>query len=448
MFIAGGVHAGPSSDEVRRMPLQNYIDNQAPLAGTTWIGTHNAYAASSDGYNPANQTAPMRVQLAAGYRVLALDLSGANGTIRLCHKVCIPGQQRPFENGLMEINDWLRQNPDEVIMLVIEDDMDHDWQREYAGDVLKSGPLAGKIYSPELHSGSSTGTCKSLPMNSITKDDMLSQGKQVIVTSYQGCSANGTEWRRQAWNIPSNSNLTSTYDFTNYTNLRFSDKLSIIAEDGSFWGKNTELLSGEEKDLNHYAIADALYRGVGMIGLDFAVVNARHSASIWSWAPNFPVNGLDCAVSDFRRSHYSRGDMWVSANCNNNIRPIACVGAGNVGRQTDWVIANAGKFADGHSICASMGKIFRAPVNANENSALTTVKYNTGTQEVTLNYKKHNNSDSSWAPSLQASDVSNNPAADSNHDSNNAKIDPAAQQVTNAVNTASKQIAKLFGNFF
>ena len=90
--------------------------------------THNAMSNSDDGWLGANQQHGITRQLADGIRGLLIDTHSYRGTSYLCHSNCIFGS-KPLVDGLTEITRFLRANPGEVLMLIIEDGVspaDHD----------------------------------------------------------------------------------------------------------------------------------------------------------------------------------------------------------------------------------------------------------------------------------------------------------------------------------
>ena len=85
LFGGGMCHRIPSGDEVRRLRLQNHIDDNVPLVEATFPGTHNSYNTSADGYPFPQHHGSVTMQLSAGARVINFDVhAGLLGPI-LCH---------------------------------------------------------------------------------------------------------------------------------------------------------------------------------------------------------------------------------------------------------------------------------------------------------------------------------------------------------------------------
>ena len=159
------------------------------LDEVVFAGTHNSMAASRDGFLAARHYGGIGAQLASDVRAFLIDLhygspsevttmvrtdfqsegertladsdltpreraaalrtiemagagSSSGSDVYLCHAVCEIGAS-PAEPAFREIHDFLRQNPNEVVVLVIEDHVDP----EDAIRVLERGGLADRALS-------------------------------------------------------------------------------------------------------------------------------------------------------------------------------------------------------------------------------------------------------------------------------------------------------------
>jgi len=81
--------------------------------------THNANSSHEQGYLFPNQGPRLRRQLDDGVRGLMLDLHKDNGQLMFCHSFCGLGSQDLVE-GLIEIRQFLDQNPHEVLAFLME----------------------------------------------------------------------------------------------------------------------------------------------------------------------------------------------------------------------------------------------------------------------------------------------------------------------------------------
>lgn len=106
--------------------------------------THNAFAARDEGFAQvnANQVHGVAQQLADGVRCMMLDVHEADGETALCHGGCALGKLDHVE-VLLEIAEFLTQNPDEVLTIIYEDDVPPE---RIVADLEVSG-LASRVYA-------------------------------------------------------------------------------------------------------------------------------------------------------------------------------------------------------------------------------------------------------------------------------------------------------------
>ena len=158
-----------------------------PLSWSTILTGHNAFNNTADGYLFPNQRYSMTDQLRMGARALMLDVHDEYSVLfghhaRLSHE--LPSYlDRHFGFGIIEIKQWLDKNPDQVVILQIENVLDdhseteaeYKWIMErYLGDKMlfrvddvnradeKVWPIHGRRWP--------------------TLEEMRLWGKQVIVT--------------------------------------------------------------------------------------------------------------------------------------------------------------------------------------------------------------------------------------------------------------------------
>ncbi|MEY2450164.1 MAG: hypothetical protein QOH79_3640 [Acidimicrobiaceae bacterium] len=107
------------------------VDNSRRFDQVCWLGSHNAYANSEDGWWYAQQSKSIIRQLDDGVRMLMVDVwncptSGADRVV-YAHEGCtLSWLMAPFASfvsfadSLAEIADWLRRNPSEIVTLILE----------------------------------------------------------------------------------------------------------------------------------------------------------------------------------------------------------------------------------------------------------------------------------------------------------------------------------------
>lgn len=375
--------AAPTADQKRRLSLQHQLDHNVPLVDSTWIGTHNSFNASNAGYPLPNQTYTMIDQLDAGFRVLSYDTYYQYDKVRLCHGECSALDQTLF-SALEDLAQWLNAHPNDVVMIIIQDGIKTTTGQNLAVQNIENR-IGHLVYRPEDHNPQyKDGFCRNLPLRKVSKQDVLNAGRQVILTSYEGCGVK-SDWRKLVWNLPNLGYVADSYEKAD--SLRLYNAMSLVYEDRSVWGAELQCtmdlvenwdkfigsILGLNKSydpaecfdswwLNGSELKDALRKGIGIVGLDFGVEVNRHEDLIWSWKANQPDGGTsaNCAVQDVY-------GFWRDTSCQNTKR-FACQSTVN----GDWVVSEqSGPWHNGDSVCAAMGDyMFAAPVNAMENLEL------------------------------------------------------------------------------
>ncbi|NBB73452.1 MAG: T9SS type A sorting domain-containing protein [Bacteroidetes bacterium] len=181
---------------------QRELAKQEPLNWVTQVYTHNAYNSAADGYPFPNHEYSMTDQLRMGARVLALDVHWHNSRMRLCH-----GQPDQFgcadldrfvDGALKELADWLTANPDEVVIIDLEDYL---YDRESTFDHLLATYLGDVVYRgadlpAHLAGGPSTSNVRGTVNGNMvtatrwpTLQEMRAMNKQVIIVGN-----NTSEW--------------------------------------------------------------------------------------------------------------------------------------------------------------------------------------------------------------------------------------------------------------
>lgn len=196
----------------RAIALQRALDSPQPLLEEQLVHTHNSYNSSSyrvpttadrPGYYPTltnqdpNQVYSLTDQLQLDVRVVELDLhwvpsifgSAATGGrwVTLCHgnsnEVPSTGVtvhvgctiDRPLQDGLQELATWLKANPDEVLLVYLENQLNNDPAgHATAGDLLKTylGPLVFPTPTGQ--------PCAPMPVT-ISRDEIRASGHRVLL---------------------------------------------------------------------------------------------------------------------------------------------------------------------------------------------------------------------------------------------------------------------------
>lgn len=195
------VAAYERSDTHRALAAFRARQLDRPLSRAVFLGTHNSYNsqayATLVSYWWPNQKYSITDQLRMDIRALELDVHYTWGALRLCHgnashMICSPAD-RPFEDGLREIHDWLArpENRQEVLLIELEEYLEgHDAEafgllRHYLGDWM---------YHP-------AGGCEP-PAEWPTLRELTRAGPAVVVTSKRCYGGEWGQWVFHEFDAP------------------------------------------------------------------------------------------------------------------------------------------------------------------------------------------------------------------------------------------------------
>lgn len=342
----------------KALSIQSKLDDQTPMSTNNIIGTHNSYNSKvyrdADSYIDPQQKHSIYDQLRMGARFVELDahwtykIDGFDwgNDLLLCHTgigknfgdvhVGCSLTDRYLTEGMDEVKNWLNANPNEVIIIYIEDHTDGHHQ-ELAN--IMNDKLAGKIYT--------SGGCKDVPA-SLTENQVRAAGKQVILWKDSGCSGNSAM-----------KNMAFTG--LGQINRTWEDRTNIGALGGFFTGNAVKRIEAAD-------ITEGFKNGSNIINLDDMTYNdGRLEAAIWSWDKNEPNNSggnQDCAVQ------WSNG-RWDDANCDSS-HHFACKDD-----QGSWQLSSySAKWTEGNAACNQLAGnySFAAPSSSQDNQALKNAK--------------------------------------------------------------------------
>ncbi|MFP5308462.1 MAG: hypothetical protein ACLGIR_02665 [Actinomycetes bacterium] len=333
--------AGPVAESLR---LQSRLGDVLPLRDAVFVSTHNsfnaaAYTPSLAGLDP-NQRHTMHAQLELGARGLELDLvTGPNpATGRqeplLCHSVCSVND-RPLAEGLEEIARWLEANPDEVLVIDVQDGISGAAQYDLAAAAFEAvlGDLLVRPSTP----------CAPIPLET-SRDDIRASGARVLV--YAGCGA-GAAWGAVAHSSSPRSQSKAD-GFEGFPACREGDAASRYATRWTrHWEDTTWLaaMAGTTGVLIDDRVAREMTDcGLNMPSLDRLVPDdTRYDDLLWSWSVDGPGTEGDCAVLGTDRGFGATG-------CDEPL-PVACRDAS--GRWT--VLRTSSAQADAADACTAAG---------------------------------------------------------------------------------------------
>ncbi|WP_199223836.1 hypothetical protein [Paraconexibacter algicola] len=361
-----------ASWEHRAAVFQSRLGDRLPLREATFVGTHNSFNAVAAGltlsHADSNQRMTLVQQLDADVRSLELDLHLVGGRVRVCH-----GRGRDelhlgctSESGLAEVlapvAAWLRTNPDEVLLLYLEDHVED--AQAYAG-VVRTLTEQLRIHRPDPARISEKG-CATLPLD-LTRRAIRAGGAQVVVVG--DCAAGwGSvvhEWR----SVHVESGSTARYrpfpacDAT-YPRAVYGQKIVRYFEDSTLVATVVDPTtpSVDPDALTPEKVRAMTACGVTLLGLDqLTPTDGRLAATLWSWAPGEPGRRDGCARTD-------ADGRWVAAPCAER-RRAACA------RDGRWTLTRrAAPYAQAAGACRASARRgtarFALPLSANANAEL------------------------------------------------------------------------------
>ena len=307
---------------------QYELASPLPLRNAPWIGTHNSFNSPAE-MGPAlsaqdsNQRITLIDQLDAGIRSLELDVhwfpsptSGGFAPV-VCHAT---GEhagctiEKPLATVLDGIAGWLRERPDQVILLYLEDHLDSEQGYDAAAAVVEE-KLGGVLYRPR------GGGCVPLPLDD-TRAAVRDAGAQVVIVSKCG---QGSAWPAVAFdwsNTHEEERPRGFQDFPgcgpDFTRAEYDATLIRYFEDSTRL-TNTGAATGAATRDDGITVetAGAMARcGVDLVGMDQVErTDPRFAALVWSWAPGQPKRSRGCAAQFDGR--------WYALRCSRRLR-VAC----------------------------------------------------------------------------------------------------------------------------
>ena len=351
---AAAVDAWEGSPAHETLLWQQRLSGDLGMRDAPWPGTHNSFNSNAE-MGPAlsakdsNQQLTLVDQLRLGVRSLELDVHFWLGRPTVCHaqsnhEGCTV--ERPLADVLAPVAAWMRDHPGEVLFLYAEDHLD-DAAGYDAGAAVLREQLGSLLYTPR-----GTG-CTELP-DTLTRDDILAAGAQVVVVSDCGP---GTGWNStaHAWSDHLESRPQGYEGYPScgpdFTREQYDTRLIRYFEDSTFLTSGASEVGYTSRDdgLTPETTRAMTQCGVELFGFDQLLPgDGRLEAMTWSWVGGVPDSG-DCAIS--------RGTdgRWETASCRTPY-PQACrTQAG------DWLVARR---------CDKAGATFAAPRTARENTLL------------------------------------------------------------------------------
>ncbi len=391
--------ATPIGHDVRRSALAAYqhswvhraarfqyrLGNGVALGDAQWLGTHNSFNSSSNGFTVShtdnNQQLTLTQQLDGDIRALELDVhlvpggeKGARRVVRVCHgrgpdQLHAGCTNEPLLSEVLpEINAWLDAHPGQVILLYLEDELgDPEGYRQTVAALDAALVTAGgrsRIYRPDPVR-TSAAACVNLPLGA-SRNRVRAAHRSVILVG--NCRSG---WARDVFGWDAShveAGSTSGYQAppvcdTTYDRSVYASKLVRYYEDSTWLTSVTDPGDTPKRHAEGVLTADRVSRmiacGVNLFGFDqFDPTDGRVAASIWSWAPGQPKVGAGaCAVQR------PRDGRWTSTRCR-GMRPAACRIA------TGWTVTRPIAVGAARAACRARGGTYAAPRTGEQNAQL------------------------------------------------------------------------------
>ncbi len=371
----------------RALALQTGLDDREPLHDELWPHTHNsfnadAYATQATGGLDRNHKYSIRDQLRLGARAVEIDLhwtpdllAGGANAVLVCHGQSAPTHHLGCEIGspslaehLSEIRAGMKQHPNEVVLLYLENDLADNKE---AHDIVASA--ISKAFGSLVLKPSKT--CAALPMDTSRKQ-IRDGGKRILVTGNCGPGGWGA-WVHERGPRWKEGGLDYGDDYPAYPACETRRRAENSAHNWTrHYGDETGLSAGAGAG-GDVTPNDALRMarcGVNMLGWDNLVpFDQRMTNIVWSWRTNEPSKAGACAA------HGSDGRFYA-ADCAGSAQRYVCW------NDVRWAVTKAsGAFVRGDAACAAerLGR-FAVPRSGYENELVKKAK---GTGTAWLDYR-------------------------------------------------------------
>ncbi|OBJ88717.1 hypothetical protein [Mycobacterium asiaticum] len=367
----------------RAAQFQYALGDAVPFSEAQWLGTHNSFNSLANQFTPShadsNQQLSMPQQLDIDVRSIELDLHyipqlgqlGRPG-VTVCHgrppeQANLGCTTEPlFSKVLPAITDWLNTHPNEVVLIMIEDQLKDATAYASALNTMETALRrpngTSLIYHPAPADIGPSG-CAAFPRN-ISRNDVRAAGAQVVLVSDCSPGLGTAVFSWEGEEVQSGS----TFDYqqfpkcdATYGPAVYANNIVRYFEDSTFISAlvNPTRPPNNPAALTPTKVQAMTFCGVNLFGLDQLLPeDGRIQGTLWSWAPDEPRAGAgSCTLQ-------GTDGRWVAAPCT-DAHPAACVsGTGT------WSVTAAIPFASAAAACTAMGLTFGLPRTGIQNSRL------------------------------------------------------------------------------
>ena len=341
----------------RALRLQSDLDEHEPMLNSLWPHSHNT--ANSSAYSPTvssldpNQRWRIVDQLRMGIRAIELDLhpSPDRSGVVLCHgrsESAGPttvhvgcSADRPFSSGLEELRTFLDREPDAVVLLYLENQLDEDPGLHDIVAAELERVLGDLVLRPPAGQ-----PCAEMPLER-SRADLLAEGRRVLIVGNCGPGGWGA-WvheRGGRWNERSLGDGYAAFPeciTAEREPLAYDANWIRVYEDATWL---SAMVDGRFNPQTPEDVRNMVRCGVDMVGFDrIDPGDGRLEALVWSWAVDEPV--ADAAKQCVAWGTDAR---FRAAACAEE-RGYACRTAGR-----DWVVPDRrGPASGAEAACASV----------------------------------------------------------------------------------------------
>ncbi len=392
----------------RALKMQRELQLDMPITQCLFIGSHNSYNTSTDGFIGHEHSYSITDQLRMGIRYLMLDVFVENDDAKLCHGFCLP-TSRPFRHAIEEIRQWLDENPDELLLIEIERAADESESAHiiepldyFLGDVIFTKADRDAMFDGKWIN--------------VTPRALLDAGFRVIVFGEGGTGS----WHQNdealvfptasypkfpGWSSDGINGVNGFYGLGVWQGAGYNgphaDKFDQFEGSTQVWWTHGIITPT--------VVRDMVASGVNLIGLapigdslsgtlyweePFAPLM---NAAVWSWAENEPASSVFPRVA---KAKLTDGTLRFHPLTPAFFLPFALK---NVVTGEWAVSATTGGFLQGPVAAAQHGPnwVFGVPRNGFEMSVLRHVMLSAGVSDVYVNYEDMN-IDNIWVASASS----------------------------------------------
>lgn len=152
------------------------------LPELTLPATHNSMSNADAGWYFPDQQHGLKQQLEDGIRGMLLDTYDNEGELSFCHAYCSLGSQ-PMSEGLGIVQDFMEENPNEVLVFILQDNI----TPEQTATAFEDAGLSPYLFTP--------------PTDNVwpTLAEMIAADTRLLVTAESADPPDG--WYRNAWDL-------------------------------------------------------------------------------------------------------------------------------------------------------------------------------------------------------------------------------------------------------